>query len=164
MHMKGQAGASDLAKVIVTVAVSLIIGVYVFATISPSIDNTVVTNETVGTFAASVASYLVDNTPIAAGTYTVNNCTLNGTVLNALTETTHYVLNKDSGKIANASTLWNGTATYMFIDYSYGQLTEAAAQSSFSNIGTNSYNAFTLGAIVIIVIAAAAILRNLGIL
>lgn len=36
-----------------------------------------------------------------------------------------------------------------------------AANSSIDNIMTNTYNGFTLGAIVVIVIAASAILRSL---
>lgn len=76
--MKGQDGG--LAKVIVVVAVSLIIGVYVFATISGSIDQ------------------------------------------------------------AKLST---------------------AANTSIDNVRTNTYNGFTLGAIVVIVIAASAILKSL---
>jgi len=81
--LKGQAGAGDLAKVIVVVAVSLIIGLYVFSTISNSINQ--------------------------------NDMT-------------------------------------------------ATANASVTAVRTNTYNGFTLAAIVVIVIAAAAILRNLGVL
>ena len=40
----------------------------------------------------------------------------------------------------------------------------AAANTSITSVGTNSYSGFQLAAIVVIVIAAAAILRNLGML
>ena len=79
MKMKGQ--DAGLAKVIVVVAVSLIIGVFVFATISNSIDQS----------------------PLSA-----------------------------------------------------------AANTSIDNVNTNTFNGFSLAAIVVIVIAAAAILRALG--
>lgn len=62
-----------------------------------------------------------------------------------------------------AVTLIIGIYVFSTIDSSINKAPlSAAANTSITNVNTNTYSGFQLAAIVVIVIAAAAVLRNLG--
>ena len=152
--------AEGLAQIIVIVAISLIIGIYIFATIGPTLDNTTVTNESVGYLngtAAGPNTLCVDFAPIAPGsTTTVYNSSTATSNQNTLTAGTDYSIVPATGCITNVTDV-----EWIRVTYTYGQLS-SAADSSFNTATTTTFSGFQLAAVVVIVIAAAAILRQLG--
>lgn len=65
--------------------------------------------------------------------------------------------------VITAVALIIGIFVYATISTSINQDSlSTAANSSITTVNTNTFTAFTLGAVVLIVIAAAAIIRNLG--
>lgn len=150
-----------MGKVIVTVAVALIIGVYVFGTIQPILENDTKTNESVGflntSTAAGPVSLALDCSPVIAGSYTIYNSSDALLVQNALIDATDYTLNLGTGIITNVTQV-----IYVRATYDCGALESAASRTAATATGTNTFNAFSLAAIVVIVVAAAAILRSLG--
>lgn len=152
-----------MVGVIVVIAVSLIIGVYVFAMVSPNLQNLTYTNESVGymnSTALTLSPRYLPCVPVIASSYTIYNSTTPKSLQNTLTENTHYSLNLRTGRLANITD--DHHQAYWRATYSCGQLATATARSAATSVDTSSYNGFTLAAIVVIVVAASAILREMS--
>ncbi len=156
--LKGQAGGPNIAVPIVVIATALIIGLFVFATLSPLLSNIDRANETVGLWGNTRTGYTVSNQPIAPGSsVVVRNCTATDYGTCATMGAANYTINPDFTGITNLTSGWLVIA----VDYTSGTLT-ATGQSTTATITPNPYPAFTLAAIVVIVLAAAVILRQLN--
>ena len=159
--LKGQ-GNMGLAQTIVVVAVALIVSVYVFATLSPSLSNQVYTNESIGTLndSSSATTKCITYVPVLRDSETVYNSTYISSTQNTLTKGTDYSIDYSTGCVTNIS----ADNRQVSVTYTHAVLGQdlGSGQTAVNTISTNTFTAFTLGAIVIIVIAAAAILRNLG--
>lgn len=153
-----------MVGLIVVLAVSLVIGVYVFAMLQTGFVNTTYTNQTVGYMnqtglgTAANVRYM-SCVPVIAGSYTIYNSTTPYSLQNTLTENTQFSLNLKTGRIANTSD--NHHQAYWRATFDCGQLSTASARSAATGITSNTFNGFTLAAIVVIVVAASAILKSL---
>lgn len=156
-YLKGQ--NTGMAGTLVVVAVALIIGVFVYATISPQLTNQAILNDTIGTFSkTSGVTRCLNNPPIAPGTTPlVENCSTTGYTTCNTPNTGNWTT--DIGR--NCIVSLTSELDYVRVNFTSGIL-PAGGQAASTNISNNTFTAFTLAAVVLIVIAAAAIIRNLG--
>ena len=153
---KGQVG-NGLGITLVTVGVALIVGVFVFFTISPTLTNQDRVNDTFEFGAAGDAQTLTYTpvAPDAVSTLTLDNCTSSSYGTCVRMNTSNYTIN-DRTTITSLTDLG-----YVSVNYTSGEL-PTGGQTAATGVTTNTATAFTLAAVVLIVIAAALIIRNLG--
>jgi hypothetical protein len=156
--LKGQ-GRGDLAMTLVVVGVALIIGIFVFATIFPAVTNTAIVNDTY-VFGAAGTAQSVNFPPVAPdarAAFTLDNCTSSGYSTCVRMNTSNYTLSTDGNTITSITDLG-----FVSANYTSGRLPTEGQTSATASIN-NTFTAFTLAAVVLIVIAAAAIIRTLGV-
>jgi hypothetical protein len=159
---KGQT-RDGLALTLVVVGVALVVGIFIFATISPTLLNTNVVNESLGNFSGAGTTLCFDQPPAAPGAVdtviTFANCS------NASLGSCTTLLSNSGGNWtldASRSCITSVTALEVGgVNYTSGYL-PTNGQTAGTAISNNTFTAFTLAAVVLIVIAAAAILRNLS--
>jgi hypothetical protein len=155
---------TGLATVLVVIAVGLIIGVYVFTSISPILQQQSVVDENLGNFNyVLLGSKYMAHAPVISGSVSCWNSSAYGTKSakpaagGVMTLNTHFTYNKRTGEVSAV-----GATKLKVVNCSYTYGIGNAAQTVMTSVDSNTYTGFMLGAIVVIVIAAAAILRNLG--
>ena len=158
MGMKGQAGgAESTAIALVFIAVTMIIGIFVFASLStlvPTSPGTVAN----GTESISGSTNTSAHFPIIAVSGVEM---LNGTACatpacyNVTLETGEFELNADAASVG------------VWIAYTYEHglwIDDSGARSVVGNINTTAYSGFNLLVILVIVIAAAAVMGGIYLL
>lgn len=153
--LKGQ-GVS-MAGTFVVLATALIIGVLVFATIFPAVSNVSIVNDTyTGTNGLTTQIHFSPVAPDEIGNFALANCTNSGYTVCTTMNTSNYTVSADGTALT-----FNQQITFATTNYTSGRL-PTAGQAAATTSSTNTFSAFTLGAIVLIVVAAALILRNVS--